>query len=226
MPLTLTVRIAQVTTQVDVDDKGEPIYGYISTPSVEITPEWKGVSGGNSSVTDDAPFVASIQSTLNMDVVNGDIANSCSGRVSLTFNDYLYYSDDATSSPTLHPLDRGPIISSLRALPEYENFRAVASLMQARSSPQISLMEDDESQIGKRAVTIEFLLNHAESGTFMTFSPKLCDQRGNVRTSPLTLTVRIAQVTTQVDVDDKGEPIYGYISAPRIEITPEWNGAA
>ncbi|MBQ6987353.1 MAG: hypothetical protein IJQ25_10255, partial [Oscillibacter sp.] len=136
------------------------------------------------------------------------------------------HSDDSTSPPTLRQVDRGPIISSLRDLPEYENFRAVASLMQTRSSTQISLMEDDESQIGKQTLTIEFQLDHAENGTFLTFSSDLCDQYSNVRGSPLTVSIRIVQITTQVDVDDKGEPIYGFISTPLIELTPAWDGTS
>ena len=175
-------------------------------------------------VDSEAPIVKAIQNTLTMDVVDGIVQNTCSGRISLTFNEYLYHSDDTTSPPTLRQVDRGPIISSLRELTEYENFRAVASLMQTRSSTQISLMEDDESQIGKQTLTIEFRLDHAENGTFLTFSSDLCDQYSNVRGSPLTVSIRIVQLTTQVDVDDKGEPIYGYISTPLIELTPEWDG--
>lgn len=175
-------------------------------------------------VDSEAPIVTAIQNTLNMDVIDGHVSNTCSGRISLTFNEYLYHSDDTTSPPTLRQVDRGPIISSLRELPEYENFRAVASLMQSRSSPQISLMEDDESQIGKQTLTIEFELKNAENGTFLTFSSDLCDQYSNVRGSPLTVSVRIVQLTTQVDVDDKGDPVYGYISTPLIELTPAWDG--
>ena len=175
-------------------------------------------------VDSEAPIVKAIQNTLNMDVADGVVGNTCSGRISLTFNEYLYHSDDTTSPPTLRQVDRGPIISSLREQPEYENFRAVASLMQTRSSTQISLMEDDESQIGKQTLTIEFQLDHAENGTFLTFSSDLCDQYSNVRGSPLTVSIRIVQITTQVDVDDKGEPIYGFISTPLIELTPAWDG--
>ncbi len=177
-------------------------------------------------VDSEAPIVTAIQNTLNMDIVDGHVGNTCSGRISLTFNEYLYHSDDSTSPPTLRQVDRGPIISSLRDLPEYENFRAVASLMQTRSSTQISLMEDDESQIGKQTLTIEFQLDHAENGTFLTFSSDLCDQYSNVRGSPLTVSIRIVQITTQVDVDDKGEPIYGFISTPLIELTPAWDGTS
>ena len=175
-------------------------------------------------VDSDAPIVTAVQNTLNMDVIDGRVGNTCSGRVSLTFNEYLYHSDDSTSPPTLRQVDRGPIISSLRELPEYENFIGVASLMQTRSSAQVSLMEDDESQIGKQTLTIEFQFDHAENGTFLTFSSDLCDQYSNVRGSPLTVSIRIVQVTTQVDVDDKGEPIYGFISTPLIELTPAWDG--
>ena len=162
---------------------------------------------------------------LHMDLLDGRVGDTCSGRVSLTFNEYLYCLDDSASPPTLCPLDRGPISSPLRELPENRNFRSVASLAQSRSSEQISLVEDDESQVGKRTVTIELQLDHAENGTFLTFSPNLCDQYSNVRNSPLTVSVRIVKLTTQVDVDDKGEPVYGYVSTPLIEITPEWDGA-
>ncbi|MBQ9493969.1 MAG: S-layer homology domain-containing protein [Oscillibacter sp.] len=177
-------------------------------------------------VDSEAPIVTAIQNTLNMDIIDGRVGNTCSGRISLTFNEYLYHSDDSTSPPTLRQVDRGPIISSLREQPEYENFRAVASLMQTRSSTQISLMEDDETQIGKQTLTIEFQLDHAENGTFLTFSSDLCDQYSNVRGSPLTVSIRIVQLKTQVDVDDKGDPIYGFISTPLIELTPAWDGTS
>lgn len=175
-------------------------------------------------VDSEAPIITAIQNTLTMDVADGVVGNTCSGRISLTFNEYLYHSDDSTAPPTLRQLDRGPITSSLRESPEFENFRAVASLMQTRSSPQISLMEDDESQIGKQTITIELRLDHAENGAFLTFSSDMCDQYSNVRGSPLTVSIRIVQLKTQVDVDDKGDPIYGFISTPLVELTPAWDG--
>ena len=161
---------------------------------------------------------------LHMDLLDGRVGDTCSGRVSLTFNEYPYCRDNSTTPPTLYPLDRGPISSPLRELPENRNFRSVASLVQSRSSERISIVEDDESQVGKPTLTFEVQLDHAENGTFLTFSPNLCDQYGNARAALLTLSVRIAKLTTQVDVDDKGDPVYGFVSTPILEITPAWDG--
>ena len=161
----------------------------------------------NAPIDSEAPIVTATQNTLSMDIVNGNVGNTCSGRVSLMFNEPLYQRDDAASPSTLRQIDGGPIVSSLRALPEYANFRAAASLMQSRSSPQIGIAENDENQIGTRSLSVELQLDHAENGSFLTFSSDLCDQYGNVRSSPLTVSIRIVQLTTQIDVDDKGDPI-------------------
>ena len=68
----------------------------------------------------------------------------------------------------------------------------------------------------------------ALSATFteLTKQQYLCDQYSNVRGSPLTVSIRIVQLKTQVDVDDKGDPIYGFISTPLIELTPAWDGTS
>ena len=177
-------------------------------------------------VDSEAPVVIATQSTLNMDVVGSTVQSTCSGRVSLTFNEYLYHSDDSTSPPTLQQVDRGPIISNRRFEPGNENFISIASLVQSTSSNQVSLFveDDDDVQVGRPTLTVELRFDHAENGTFLTFSADLCDQYSNVRSAPLTISVSIERVRTIVDVSaETGDPIYGYISTPLIHITPEWD---
>ena len=176
-------------------------------------------------VDSDAPKVTAVQSTLNMDTVDGIIQGTCSGRVSLTFNEYLYHSDDSTTPPTLQHVDRGTIISNLR-LPgaDYEDYISVGSLVQSESSSgQVGLMLSDD-QVGRQTLTIDFNFDHAQDGAFITFTSDLCDQYSNVRAAPLTVSITISRVRTVIDVTpETGEPIYGYISTPMVEITPEWD---
>ncbi len=176
-------------------------------------------------VDSDAPKVTAVESTLNMDVVDGEVGSTCSGRVSLTFNEYLYHSDDSTSPPTLQQVDRGTIIATSRQPGgEYENFISIGSLIQSESNTsEVGLMLLD-SEVGHQTLTIDFAFDHAQNGAFITFTTDICDQYSNVRSSPLTVRVNIQRVRTIVDVSpETGDPIYGYISTPLIEITSDWD---
>ena len=160
-----------------------------------------------------------------MDVVDGNVGDTCSGRVSLTFNEYLFHSDDSTSPPTLQQVDRGTIIAASRQPGgEHENFISVGSLIQSESNTaEVGLMLSD-SEVGHQTLTIDFAFEHAQNGAFITFTTDLCDQYSNVRSSPLTVRVNIQRVRTIVDVSpETGDPIYGYIATPLIEITPDWD---
>ena len=175
----------------------------------------------------DAPRFSSVQSTLNMDVVDGSVSDTCSGRVSLIFNEYLYYSDNSASTPILRPVDRGPADAAERLYGDARNFISIESLIQSRSDspddPRINLMLSD-SEIGRNTLAIDLVFQRAQNGEFIVFDANLCDRYGNIHSSPLIIRVNIQRVRTIVDVSpDAGDPIYGYIATPLIEISPEWD---
>ncbi len=181
-------------------------------------------------VDNEAPVVTAVQSTLTMDKTtdaqgNTKTLDTCSGRVSLTFNEYLFHSDDSTAPPTLRQVDRGSILTSARQEGAYSNFISIGSLVQSESdATAVGLMLSD-SQVGRQTLTIDFAFDHAQDGTFITFNADLCDQYSNVRSSPLTVSIEIQKVRTVEDWDPlTGEPIYTAVSTPVVHITPAWDG--
>ena len=169
------------------------------------------------------PGPGGIQSTLKMDMLNGEPLNTCSGRVSLTFNEYLYYYNPSTYPPAIQPLDRGPLNSPNRQT----EFISAASLVQACSdSSKINLILREEFT-NQRTITINLNFQHAENGEFITFNTNLCDQFGNTRSVPLTIRLSLRRVRTITDINpDTGDPIYSWVLTPVIEIPPEWDAKA
>ncbi len=162
-----------------------------------------------------------VQSGLNMDIINGELADTCSGRVSLTFNEYLYYYHSSSNPPAIQPVDRGPVDSPDRQF----NFISVGNLIQSCSDDSKINLVLREDLTNQRTVTIDLNFQHAKNGEFITFNPNLCDQFGNTRSVPLTVRVSLRRVRTIIDINpETGDPIYSWILTPVVEITPEWDG--
>ena len=180
------------------------------------------------------PMVTMINSTLNIDLnADGDQTRFASGRVSLTFDESLYRLDTSTSPPELYQLDRGPILSDTRdaanlvkAANNEPRWMSVGTIIQSMTTTGIARVDTEDDAYAARATqVIDVEFNHAGNGEYVTFASDLCDQFSNVGRMPLYLRVNIAQVTTQIGVkEDTGEPLYGYIYTPTVEISSEWDG--
>ena len=84
-------------------------------------------------------------------------------------------------------------------------------------------MDVEEEASAQPTQVVDVRFHNARNGDYVTFSSSLCDQFSNVHATPLYITVRINMVMTQVDVNEQtGEPIYGYVATPTVEISSEW----
>ena len=177
----------------------------------------------------EAPVVITIQQTLNMDTeidATGveRILDSASGVVSLTFNEYLFQQDERTTPPTLHPVDRGPIVSERRSMPGNEEYVSIGSMIQSMSTSTVARLSLDEAQVGRRTLTVDIQFYRARDGEYVTFDSDLCDQYSNVRNTPLSVRVSIDRVRQVARLDETGEPVYELISIPTATITSSWDG--
>ena len=157
---------------------------------------------------DTPPLVVALDNGLEMDTYTGYTLETCHGRVTLTFNEYLYVKDTSVTPPVLKQLDRGPVSSSRRYA--FPDFVGVNSIVENYASGLVTMVDSDEAQVGQPTKTLELEFTNAQNGAFVTLSRNLCDVDGNTRNAIFRVTVTLKQT--------------GDTYTPEVTITSDWDG--
>ncbi len=146
------------------------------------------------------PEIININNALKMDVENQTQLDTCSGRVTLTFDEILYFQENDT---TRRPIDNGPVSSPRRAA--FPDFIGMGELISNASEGKADVYDGDENQVGQNAEAVMIQFTNAKDGDFITFNTNLCDADGNTRSADLTVRIKIYQLsdgtyTPQVEI--------------------------
>ena len=174
-----------------------------------------------------APRVQSI--THNLTAKGSSISSaSASGRITLTFDENLYYLDQTQTPYATKAVDRATLYLNDQPFFGLKDTRSdcvsIGSSQVLSSSVKIGdaiVPVFNDNTIGTPTLIIELDVTNAINGSNIVFSNRLCDVHSNVRNSGLTVSISIT--ASQVDdFDDKGNPTKVTVYTPTVNISSGW----
>ncbi|MBR3560024.1 MAG: S-layer homology domain-containing protein [Oscillospiraceae bacterium] len=170
-----------------------------------------------------APRVQSI--THNLSASGTSIKDaSASGRITLTFDENLYYLDQSQTPYATKAVDRASLysIGMKDTRQDYVSIGSSQVLTSTISADSAIVPVFNDNSIGSATLVIELDVKHATNGSNIVFSNRLCDVHSNVRNTGLTISVSITASQVVADYGEDGKPIMVTVYTPTVNVSSGW----